>query len=135
MVIKHPLPHSSRILRFRNHMPKPGSPEQTMDALMRCENMLGLRLRENDSEPPKYIDNFAVDAQFGPIGPKVFLHGRDIFPSKDIADAYYASGKDNQKLLRNINPRARDKVMYAYSEATFEQRLLAYATPQDRKMM
>ena len=131
-------PNSSRLLRRKE--PAEGSASAKLTQQLRDNGSIGLKLKisgggngEHNAggESTGYTQNYAMFAPFGPIAPKLFVHGRQLFRDRQAADSYYA-GNSSADPHAIFTSSAIERIHRLFSPETFEERLMCYTMPQDR---
>ncbi len=130
------LPKTSRLLKYGDHAPPPGSRREGVRDRLLEKCTIGLKLpkeRGGDDAPVQYEQNYIAVSSQGPFFPKLFLHGREIFTSKEIADQFAVSDKSaDESYVPLLTPALVNKVSHLFSPDTFEQRLIGYTMPRER---
>lgn len=128
-------PKSSTLLRYGDNEPPSHTQSWKIQKALLDEKCLGLKLptgNKDESGNPLYEQNYVILAPFGPFGPKLFLHGREIFPTKELADKFQEkkfTTEDWEKVMSETLVRKLGKV---FAPDTLDQRIIGYSMPQNR---
>ena len=134
------LPKSKKLLRYNDREIPANSKLYEIQQALLDKHMIGLKLKaettDNATTPPlqapRYEQNYVAFSPFGPFGSKLFIHGRELFPSKDAADKFKAGAFTNEDWQELVSKSVFAKIMRVFAPDTLEQRLIGYATPRER---
>lgn len=123
-----PLPKTTRL--NRDYRAKSQLKQSLLD-----EKLVGVSLMQANAEegqPPVFLKNYAPLSLFGDMAPKVFVHGRALFPNKDCWDRFHSGQMTDQEWENMVNPKLWEKISRLLGPEGLEERLTFYFIPQDR---